>query len=165
MAEAAIKILPSQERLRELFVYDPISGLLSRRLPRVAGLGCVNNQGYLRVKIGRQVYFAHRLIWKMVTGQEPPPMLDHIDGDPLNNRISNLRAADHGGNQQNKGVPRNNTSGHKGVSWSKSHKSWQASIMSDGESRWLGRYKNIHDALKVVTEARGRLHGEFARTV
>ncbi len=163
MAELPIKVLPPQERLRELFDYNPTTGLLSWRSPGKPKLGCVSSHGYLRVKIGRRVYSVHRLIWKIVTGHEPPSIIDHIDGNPLNNRISNLRAADHGGNQQNTGLQRNNTSGFKGVSWKKSHKSWQAEIMCGGKSHRLGRYKNIDDAVRVVSEARNRLHGEFAR--
>lgn len=165
MAELKTKPLPSQERLLEIFSYDPATGDLTRRAPRRGNLGCINSQGYLRVKIGRQVYLAHRLVWKIYTGNEPPPMIDHIDGDPLNNRISNLREASHGNNQQNKGRQINNTSGHKGVSWSRAHKSWQASIMNAGESVWLGRYKILDDAVKVVADARNRLHGEFARQI
>lgn len=90
-------------------------------------------------------------------------MIDHVDGDQLNNRISNLRAATHGNNQQNTGRQRNNKSGHKGVSWSRTHKSWQACIMGDGRSMWLGRHKNLEDAVKIVADTRNRLHGEFAR--
>lgn len=165
MAERPIKLLPSQERLRELFNYDPTTGSLVRRSSRQGNLGCISDQGYLRVKIGRQVYSVHRVIWKIATGSEPPSMLDHIDGNRLNNRVSNLRAASHGDNQQNSGRQRNNTSGHKGVSWSRTHKSWQASIMGDGKSVWLGRYKNLEDAVKVVADTRNRLHGEFARQI
>jgi hypothetical protein len=163
MAELPIKPIPSQERLKELFDYSPETGLLSWRSLKKPRLGCVSSHGYLRVKIGRRVYSVHRVIWKMVTGHEPPSIIDHIDGDPLNNKISNLRGTDRSGNQQNKRIQINNRSGFKGVSWQSSHKSWQACIMSGGKSHWLGRYKNIDDAVKVVSEARNRLHGEFAR--
>ena len=165
MAELPIKALPSQERLMELFDYNPTTGNLVWRAPRQDDLGCISDQGYLRVKIGSRVYSVHRLVWKIATGNEPPPMIDHIDGDRLNNRISNLRAASHGENKQNTGRQRNNKSGHKGVSWSRTHKSWQASIMNEGKSVWLGRYKILEDAVSVIAETRNRLHGEFARQV
>lgn len=165
MAELSIKPLPSQEQLNKLFDYNPTTGILARRSLRSQCLGCLDSQGYLRLKIGRKVYLAHRLIWKIVTGNEPPPALDHIDGNRLNNRVDNLRAASHGENQQNTSRQLNNTSGHKGVSWSKTHKSWQVSVMGDGKSLWLGRYKNLEDAVKIITDARSRLHGEFARQV
>ena len=101
MYSSAIK-LPSVEILNELLILDPSSftGLtwkVDRRGTVKAGsqAGSKGFSGtgvpFLRVRINGVDYLASRVIWKMVTGKDPDQVIDHIDNNPLNNDISNLR--------------------------------------------------------------------------
>lgn len=104
----------------------------------------------------------HRLIATraglVIEGKE----VDHIDGDGLNCRRSNLRPASRGENKQNQGPNSRNTSGHKGVSWYKG--AWVAEISVNNRKMYLGRFANIDDAIRVYADAACQYHGEFART-
>lgn len=186
MARADIKPLPSQQRLRKLFDYDPETGLLrwkaqpfvSRKetpqaygfnnkcAGKIAGTIMKGRCKYLSVGIrtnGKFVtYLAHRVIWKWMNGEEPSECIDHVDGDKLNNRWVNLREATRGQNRHNMGLQKNNRSGVKGVCWERNM--WKAYISVEGRQIRLGRFKSMDDAATVVTDARARLHGEFARS-
>ncbi len=87
--------------------------------------------------------------------------VDHIDGNPLNNRRNNLRGCTHKQNQKNKRLSYKNTSGYKGISWNKTLKKWTFRIMSDGISTNLGNFMDIIDAALAYDEAAVRLHGSF----
>lgn len=90
--------------------------------------------------------------------------VDHINGNRLDNRKSNLRAATNAQNNQNKRSPRNNRSGYKGVSWCKERNKWAAQIQVNGRQKNLGRFDNVEDAIRAYDEAARKLHGEFALT-
>lgn len=89
---------------------------------------------------------------------------DHINGDGLDNRRCNLRECTHGQNQMNQKLPKNNTSGYKGVSWNKRCKKWQVRIYVEGKETHLGYFKDIVEAAKVYDKAALRHYGEFALT-
>lgn len=89
---------------------------------------------------------------------------DHIDGDPLNNRRSNLRVCTRRQNAYNQGIRSNNTSGFKGVSYSQSRKKWVARIrLPDGSRPELGGFDSPEAAGAAYKTAAERLHGSFAR--
>lgn len=90
--------------------------------------------------------------------------VDHIDGDGLNNRRVNLRMATARQNAQNRKTPTNNTSGHKGVYWSKKSGKWVARIKRDGRLSVLGYFTEKDDAAVAYAKAAGELFGEFARS-
>lgn len=175
MRRSDIKELPSQEELLRLFNYDPDSGVMSWRAnPKHYGtasgkLGTVSSCGYLYVGVRDghgakfKTYIAHRIIWKMMTGEDPVDQIDHIDGDRLNNRWSNLRPADNGKNRWNSKLAKNNKSGVKGVCWDTSHRKWNAYISIGGKQSRLGRFDVLDDAAAVVNAVRINLHGDFAR--
>ena len=91
-----------------------------------------------------------------------PKIIDHINGDKLDNRIENLRSATVGQNQHNRKTNTNNTSGYKGVCWDKAMKKWRARIKLEDKSIHLGYFTNAEEADKVVRAAREELHGSFA---
>ena len=107
------KPLPPVELLRELFSYDPETGVVKRlkatsnRLKVGDTVGYVNEgDGYLRFSLNGQVIKVHRLVWKLQTGEEPPQEIDHENRDRTDNKWCNLRAATYGQNQSNKSYPR-----------------------------------------------------------
>lgn len=89
--------------------------------------------------------------------------VDHINGDGLDNRRSNLRLSDKPTNMRNRGTQKNNTSGFKGVSWSKDKRKWQAAITVNGRSINLGRHPAPEDAARAYDDAAREYFGDFAR--
>ena len=89
--------------------------------------------------------------------------VDHIDNNSLNNNPDNLRELTNRQNSYNRKLPKNNTSGHKGVSWSKKSKKWKVEIIVNGKSHYFGLYEKLEDAIKVAIQARKKLHGTFGR--
>lgn len=87
--------------------------------------------------------------------------VDHEDRNGLNNQRRNLRAATHSQNQHNKSTPRNNTSGHKGVSWKKDVGKWQVRIMLNSKHMHIGVYTEKQDACDAANAATLKHHGEF----
>lgn len=90
-------------------------------------------------------------------------LVDHIDGDGLNNRRSNLRAATHTQNMRNRRPSKVNRTGYKGVEWDAKGKCWRARIRVDKSRIGLGSFDSKHDAARAYNEAAKRLHGDFAR--
>lgn len=146
------------ERCRELFAYDKNTGVVIRRVrtARHVQIGDVvgsnNGHGYLVVKIDGKLYRLHRIIYAMMTGKQPL-YIDHINHDKSDNRWENLRSVTASENSQNRSMSSNNTSGFKGVLWSKRHEKWIAQIDSDGKHKNLGYFTDIRDAIAARAEA------------
>ncbi|ENX1275922.1 HNH endonuclease, partial [Neisseria gonorrhoeae] len=104
--------------------------------------------GYLKLKIFKKQYNAHRLIWLFVYGKHASS-IGHINRDKTDNRISNLRDVTHAENMKNRGKFKNNTSGHTGVYFHKPSKKWQARIMVNRKNKILGLFEHIEDAVKA----------------
>lgn len=141
--------------------YVPETGdfvwIVSNRGNRRAGdrAGSINGQGYWRIKVGQVTYMAHRLAWAMYHGRDSGLEIDHIDGDPLNNKIDNLREATRLQNCRNiKG---------SGVKYDESRRRWTARITVNYKSYNLGRYHTEAEAIAAVNAARILHFGEFAR--
>lgn len=90
-------------------------------------------------------------------------MVDHKDGDTLNNLRINLRICDNGQNQQNRVKRKDNTSGYKGVCFSKRTGKWHAQIHANGKRRHLGLFSSARSAALAYNQAAVRYYGEFAR--
>lgn len=109
---------------------------------------------------GRNVtVILHRILINPPQGME----VDHIDGDGLNNRRSNLRLTTHSENCRNRRRRSDNKSGFKGVCWNNSRRKWQAQVHAGGKTNHLGYFTSAEAAHVVYCEAAARLHGEFAR--
>lgn len=93
----------------------------------------------------------------------PNEQVDHINGDGLDNRKSNLRICNGSQNRCNKGKPKNNTSGYKGVTWHTPNKKWVAQIAVNGKHSYIGSFKTKEEAAKAYNKKAKELHGEFAR--
>lgn len=173
--------LPSKIYLQECFEYNQRTGELRWRTRplhhfssaknqaifnvRWAGklAGLVSARGYRYIRLGRQGYLAHRLIWKMMTGKDPRFTVDHKDTNKLNNRWVNLRSATRQEQKWNMTRPTNNTSGYKGVSWKRKNKSWCATINIDGIRQYIGLFATAKKASLAYQVAARKLHGEFYR--
>jgi len=90
--------------------------------------------------------------------------VDHINGDTLDNRKSNLRICTPSGNAANREKPITNTSGYKGVRKANSRKNgWRAQIKVDGKFKHLGNFSSKKDAARAYNKAAKKYRGEFAR--
>jgi hypothetical protein len=160
---------PSLERLRSVLDYDPETGLfvwrqrINNRAPQGSRAGHLNNQGYIYISLDGRKYAAHRLAWLYVYGTWPADLIDHIDLNRANNAIGNLREATHSTNKANRLAPSNNTSGIKGVGFSKAQRKWQASICRQYKQTHLGFFETKEEAAEAYRQAATRLFGEFAR--
>jgi hypothetical protein len=104
----------------------------------------------------------HRLVCDaFYTNPENKQYIDHIDNNPLNNHISNLRFCTNQENQRNRSISKNNTSGTTGVHYHKKENKWRASIKVDGISIHLGSYVKKQDAINARTQRANELFGEF----
>ena len=140
------KALPPEAVLHKLFHYNSVTGELRRR--RSGKLINVNtSHGYRSTRLNNEVHRAHRIIWKMVTGDCPEGSIDHINGDRGDNRIDNLRVVTHQENLKNQKLRKTNTSGVVGVLWHKRYKKWAAKIMIDGKYKHLGYFTDKVDAI------------------
>ena len=145
--------LPSQDRLRELFVYEPDAGRITWADGRPA-FTTLMGAGYWQGTIDGVRYYAHRVIWKMMHGEEPP-QIDHRNGDRGDNRLGNLRASCHSMNAKNARRRRDNTSGASGVG--PRGRKWRAYIRVSGVQQNLGSYDTQEAAVAAWGAARTRL--------
>ncbi|AGG91173.1 MULTISPECIES: HNH endonuclease signature motif containing protein [unclassified Sulfitobacter] len=176
----AAKALPEQSVLLQLLRYEPETGKLfwrerdeghfsakcaSKRRRRARDFNATragtpaletdNGNGYFRSSLCGVNQYAHRVIWKLVTGEDPN-IIDHIDGDTKNNRWSNLRSVSHQENLKNCALSRNNTSGAMGVT--ETEWGWKAEIAIDGNKRHLGLFTTKEQAIAARTGAE-KSHG------
>jgi hypothetical protein len=114
------------------------------------------NNGRLRRQTN---LFIHQLIMNTPKGMET----DHINGKPLDNRKENLRICTRAENGRNRGYPKNNTSGFKGVYWHKGGKKWCAQIAHNKKRIYIGCFKDKEEAARAYDAKAKELFGEFAR--
>lgn len=182
----AAKALPPVEILRQFLRYEPDTGRLFwlERTPamfsddgnrtkvakcnnwnsRNAGkeaFNTLNDKGYKIGRIQSDNYFAHRVIWKMVTGQEPSHVIDHKNGVKSDNRWQNLRAADHSQNRMNAQTTWC-ASGKKGVYWVKHSRKWTSRISAYGQDHYLGCFATQDEAAAAYQGAARVLFRDFA---
>ena len=126
-------------------------------------VGGFDGKGYRRVvyKQGCKSIGVHRIIFLMHHGYLPE-VIDHINGMPADNRIENLRAATRQTNNQNSRLARHNTSGVKGVSYSKQNKCWRCSLSFKNKTKEVSGFITKEDAADFMDLWRSIAHGEFA---
>lgn len=156
------------EQLREMFDYNPETGLLfwkkrnSKRIHIGDIAGCKSSEGRVLVGVKGRLYKAHRIAWAIMTGEWPTDQIDHINQNPSDNRWENLREVCKSQNMMNISRINSNTSGIKGVGWSKASQKWRAYIRADGTNYHLGVFDKIEDAAKARRKAEEKFFGEFA---
>ena len=115
--------------------------------------------GYMQLRLGDRMYRAHRVVWFLHYGEQPPEYIDHINGDRTDNRPENLRKACHSTNMANAKRRSSNTSGVKGVQ--RSGNKWIGSVGFKGERHYVGPFTDIAEAEIAVRQLREQLHGDF----
>ena len=117
---------------------------------------CLQSQGYV---LCREL---NMYLHEFIMGKCPDHRIDHINRDPLDNRKHNLRYATAQENSRNRSIQKNNKSGYVGVHLVKSVNKWQATIVVDGKSIYLGLYEDINEAIRVRKEAEEKYFGDFS---
>lgn len=161
--------LPDLETLNVMLRYDEGTGLLfwRNRLPETFPADGRQDQkwqanlwasrfagkraggmtgGYHRVMIGAKHHMAHRIIWKMKTGEDPV-FIDHVDGDRSNNRFDNLRNVPHSVNMKNKSLYVSSKTGVPGVEYHSRDKVWRSKIGFQGHQINLGSFPTREEAI------------------
>ena len=156
----------SQEELRDLLEYTEDGNLwwnytgTGRNIDLPAGT--INRvTGYRAIKVKGTLYRAHRLVYYWHTG-EWPDVIDHINGDKLDNRIENLRAVSHLANLHGARKPtKRSDDGLPGTCYSKRLGRWIAQITVRGKLRYLGCYKTTEAAHEAYLAAKEQLRQEL----
>ena len=150
-------------RLRQLLSYDSETGVftwkinIGKRIRAGSVAGTTHHSGYNCIIIERSHYTAHRLAWLYFYGEWPSGVIDHINGDKFDNRISNLRDVSRSVNQQNRRkAAKNSKTGMLGVSQAGSV--FVANIMVDGKTVRLGRYETAELAHAAYVNAKRQHH-------
>lgn len=127
--------------------------------------GYVVKSGHIMVSINISYkntvrIFSHRIVFSIHNGYIPN-IIDHIDRNPLNNSINNLREADKTINSINRNPPKNNKTGYRGVSYNSKLKVYYAQIKVKQKKIHLGTFKNIEDAVTKRKEAEEFFWSDF----
>lgn len=161
----------TKEEVDFYFRYEEAEGKLfykARGIPsfdaKCADKECssIDTKGYLRAAVNCKTYLVHRIIYFIHTG-EWPPLIDHKDTVKLNNKFSNLRKATYSENGLNRGLPKNNTSGVKGVTWNVGKNKWMARCSINGKRKHVGYFDDLDDAAVALDMFRKENLPEFNR--
>jgi hypothetical protein len=168
----------TQLRLRELLVYEPETGIFWwRRQSNATGptlgvrerwanqrAGALTVQGYSIINVDGERFRSVRLAWLYMTGEWPTNHIDHINGDPADDRWVNLREATRSENMANaKLIRTNNTSGARGVSWNKRLEKWHARVNFERRLYHCGYFNSFEEAVESRDRKAAQLHGAFAQ--
>lgn len=155
------------EEAHRLFRYDPKTGKLYWKIRPSNNVLIGRDAGseysdrhtrYRRIFIKKKSYMAHRIIWLMKFGEWPKNEIDHLDGNGLNNCISNLRDVSGSVNCRNRKMRSDNKFGATGIRKNKNR--WVAMIRDhDGQLRHIGSYKSKDDAITAYRSASNELGG------
>lgn len=172
----AARILPPQSYLRECFDYDPETGVLTwkarprrhfisdREWKRFNSRHAAKTAGHFGAW-GREValdtigYKVHRIIWKLMTSDEPAREVDHVNRDATDNRWTNLRLATPSENARNRRTRSDSLTGFKGV-WESRGRFYVRIALGKSRVR-LGGFSTAEEAHAAYCDAAKRLHGTF----
>lgn len=161
-----MRAYPTQERLLELFEYNPNTGSFKRLkdMGRAAKKGMVifgtkNSKGYLAIRVDGSRFQTHRLAWIISNGDiQSGLQIDHINRDRSDNRLCNLRLVTHMENGHNQKLRATNTSGYAGVYLHPQSKKWVASIMVNYKRINLGGFDTPEEASVAYVTAKEIYH-------
>jgi hypothetical protein len=125
--------------------------------------GCLDTNNYYRVRIKGKMYGLHRIIFLMHYGYLPL-IIDHIDGNPKNNVLSNLREATVAENAWNSKLHKKNTSNYKNVIFRKDRNKWTCRIRINGKDIMRGAFNSPEEANDYATNLRNEFHKQFFKS-
>ena len=154
----------TQDRLKELFSYDPESGnffVVKNRKGSAKKIGSIlgskNTLGYVEADIDGKRYALHRLAFLYMNGTFPDGFVDHKNRDKADNSWSNLRVVTHQQNMQNNIAPRKHGSlGCRGVH--KYKNKYRAKIVSNSKQIHLGTFETMQEAADAYLVAKQQVH-------
>jgi hypothetical protein len=158
----------TQLELKSFLLYDDETGRFTWLQSRNNGMlgklaGSKNGDGYITISINNKRYQAHRLAFLYMTGEFPPDQVDHIDRNRANNAWKNLRQCSQAENSKNVLITKSNTSGYRGVTFSKKAKKWLAQGLLNGKRFHIGYYQTPELASAGYQEFAKANHGAFYR--
>lgn len=159
----------TQERLKELIHYNPETGVFTwngrfKGVKKSRVAGCITSQGYVLIRIDGVLYKAHRLAFLYMTGRFPEKDVDHMNGNPGDNRWTNLRNVSHSENMRNV-LHKAASSKYTGVSFCSATGRWKSQINLSGKNRNLGRFLSEKEACAAYLMELAEHHGEEAATI
>ena len=156
----------THEQADEILAYKADAGMFfwkKHKKPGQSLAGGICPQGYWRIKINGKSYKAHRLAWLLSYGVWPSKMIDHINGNKLDNRLSNLRLADNAANQMNrfKACATNKTAGYLGVNYNQMAGRYAARLQFQGKRIHIGYFDTPEEASQAYNARKAAL-SQFA---
>lgn len=168
--------MPTGDFLSGYFSYDPDTGVIKwKSRPEKGAIwnakypgreaGCITENGYKQIRLNGRGYRYHRVAWALFFGTVPDDMLiDHRNGNKLDNRIENLRTATLAQNSRNKKKNSNFLASElKGVGFDHARQKYRALIRVDGRRVNLGRSDTAEGAHALYRKAAAKYFGSFAR--
>lgn len=149
--------------LNEYFDYNSDSGKITwvknffkTKIGKEAG--GIGQMGYIKITLNGVTLLAHRIAWAIHYNEQPPEIIDHINGDRADNRIENLRSCTNAENIQNQRTASrsNKTSKYLGVSNFKGK--WRAKIKANGKYIFLGYFDSEEGARDAYLKAKRKVH-------
>lgn len=129
------------DRLKEIVSYNPDTGVMTK-LKNGKSDWCKQKHGHMLVNVDGTTYKLHRLAWLYMTGNWPVNHIDHIDGDPTNNKWENLRDVTPSQNLRNQHRSKRDDCG---VYRQKNR--WIVVIRQNGKTNFCGSFVNKEDAV------------------
>ena len=154
------------KRAKQLFDYNPETGSLTWKVQRRgralkgSEAGTLHPKGYVRVSVDNVDYLAHRIIWALTNGETPEnAVIDHVNGNPSDNRLNNLRLTTPQGNVHNQvDAHKGNVSNLIGASFHKPTGKWISRIKVNGKDKYIGLFDSAKEAHDAYMKQKNLLH-------
>ena len=162
------KQIITQEFLHEYFAYEDGKLFYNKKITinsrhKIGNeVGYSTSNKYKSVVIFQKRYYLHRLIFLYHHGHLPK-ILDHIDGNILNNKIENLRSCTQQQNTFNSKHKNNSKTGIKNICWNKTKNKYEVFLSVNQKSKYFGSYNDIDYAIFIANAMRHKYHKEFNR--
>lgn len=155
---------PTQSRVRELFDYNPETGVFIKR-DTGKEFGRFVSRGYRAMYFDGASHRSGRVAWIYMNGPIGNAHIDHVNGNRSDDRIANLRAVPQAENNRNLSIPKNNKSGVMGVYWHNQSCRWRAQIRVDYKAQSLGSFTSKDEAIaaRKAAEVRFGFHENHGR--
>jgi hypothetical protein len=159
-------LLDAIKKMEVKYIIDTENGIIKHKNQNYTRkVGYKNKKGYIVFNLNRVLYLVHRIILTKHLNREIREgyHCDHINHNPSDNRICNLRELNNQENTQHSQLSKNNTSGFKGVSWNKRDKRYEAKIMLNSKTIHLGNFKTSEQAYEAYKKKAQELNEKDAK--